>query len=110
MEFLRDRDDAVLFGAQAVNAYVDEHRMSQDVDILSTRAAELTDELRRYLSDRFHVPIRTREVGPGHGFRLFQVRKPKDRHLVDVRPIERLPPSQRVEGLLVLMPPRACRR
>ena len=41
LEFLRDRDDAVLYGAQAVNAYVDEPRMTQDVDIASTRAEEL---------------------------------------------------------------------
>ena len=39
LDFLRNRDDAVLFGAQAVNAYVDEPRMTQDVDIHSTRAA-----------------------------------------------------------------------
>ena len=32
LEFLRGRDDAALFGAQAVNAYVDEPRMTQDVD------------------------------------------------------------------------------
>ena len=38
LEFLRGRDDAVLFGAQAVNAYVAEPRMTQDVDIASTRA------------------------------------------------------------------------
>ena len=35
LEFLRGRDDAVLFGAQAVNAYVKEPRMTQDVDIAS---------------------------------------------------------------------------
>ena len=40
LEFLRGRSDAVLFGAQAVNAYVGEPRTTQDVDILSTRAAE----------------------------------------------------------------------
>ena len=33
------RDDAAVFGAQAVNAYVDQPRMTQDVDILSPRAA-----------------------------------------------------------------------
>jgi hypothetical protein len=27
LEFLRDRDDVVVFGAQAVNAYVDEPRI-----------------------------------------------------------------------------------
>ena len=36
LEFLRGRDDAVMFGAQAVNAYVPEPRMSQDIDLLST--------------------------------------------------------------------------
>lgn len=38
LEFLRGRDDAVVFGAQAVNAYVQEPRMSQDIDRLSPRA------------------------------------------------------------------------
>jgi hypothetical protein len=36
LEFLRGRDDAVVFGAQAVNAYVGEPRMSQDIDLVST--------------------------------------------------------------------------
>ena len=31
LEFLQGRDDAVLFGAQAVNAYVNEPRATQDV-------------------------------------------------------------------------------
>ena len=39
LEFLRGRDDVVLFDAQAVNAYVDEPRMTQDVDLLAVRAA-----------------------------------------------------------------------
>src|SRR5438552_3733004 len=45
LQFLRGRDDAVVFGAQAVNAYVDEPRMSQDIDLVSTRATELAEEL-----------------------------------------------------------------
>ena len=47
LEFLQGRDDAVLFGAQAVNAYVSEPRATQDVNILSTRARELAEELRQ---------------------------------------------------------------
>src|SRR5205823_2459747 len=46
LEFLQDRQDAVLFGAYAVNAYVNEPRMTQEVDIASTRAEELAEELR----------------------------------------------------------------
>src|SRR5512147_2292087 len=35
LDFLRGRDDVVLFGAQAVNAFVSEPRMTQDVDLVS---------------------------------------------------------------------------
>ena len=38
LEFLRGRDDVVVFGAQAGNAYVNEPRMTQDLDLLSTHA------------------------------------------------------------------------
>lgn len=105
LEFLRDRDDGVVFGAQAVNAYVDEPRMTQDVDLLSTRAKELAEELRDHLGQQFHISVRVREIGEGRGYRLFQVRKSGNRHLVDVRPVESLPSAQRVSGVLVIAPP-----
>src|SRR5262245_54444231 len=104
LEFLRGRDDAVLFGAQAVNAYVSEPRMTQDVDVASTRAEELAEELRKYLNQRFHIAVRVREVRGGIGYRVYQVRKPENRHLVDVRPVEALPPAQRVRKVLVAEP------
>src|SRR5215470_3450876 len=81
LEFLRGRDDAVLFGAQAVNAYVEEPRMTQDVDILSPRAAALCEELREYLNQQFHISVGVREVREALGYRLYQVQKPKNRHL-----------------------------
>ena len=105
LEFLRGRDDAVLYGAQAVNAYVDEARMTQDVDILSPRAAELAQEIREFLNDRFQIAIRVRKVREGIGYRVYQLQKPKNRHLVDVRSVPSLPPSQRVDEVLVLTPP-----
>lgn len=104
LEFLRGRDDAVLYGAQAVNAYVDEPRMTQDVDIMSPRAAELAEELRQYLNQEFQIAVRIRKVREGIGYRIYQVRKPKNRHLVDVRSVNVLPASQRVEEVLVLTP------
>src|SRR5947209_2464184 len=105
LEFLRGRDDAVLFGAQAVNAYVRESRMTQDIDIASTRAKELAEELRGYLNQRFTIAVRVRTVREGLGYRVYQVRKPENRHLVDVRPVEALPPAQRVKKVLVVTPP-----
>jgi hypothetical protein len=104
LEFLRGRDDAVLFGAQAVNAYVEPSRMTQDVDILSTRGAELAEELRDYLNQRFHIAVRVRQVRQGIGYQLYQVQKPKNRHLVDVRPVREFPPTRRVEEILVVAP------
>ncbi len=105
LEFLRNLDDAVLFEAQAVNAYVAEPRMTQAIDILSVRAAELTQELREYLTKRFHIAVRVREVKKGRGYRLYQIRKTGNRHLVDVRSVKTLPRAQRIEDVLVLMPP-----
>ena len=105
LDFLRGRDDAVLFGAQAVNAYVDESRMTQDVDIQSPRAAALAGEIREFLAAKFQIAVREREVAAGKGFQLDQLRKPKDRHLVDIRQADPLPPSQRVQEVLVITPP-----
>jgi hypothetical protein len=104
LEYLQDRDDVVVFGAQAVNAYVDEPRMTQDIDLLSTRAEDLARELRDSLSERFHIAVRVRRVGEGRGFRLFQVRKEGNRHLVDIRPVDTLPPAERIAGVLVMAP------
>src|SRR5438045_8400951 len=84
LEFLRNRDDAALFGAQAVNAYVEEPRMTQDVDILSTRAAALAEELRLHLAATFKIAVRVRILTDGKAFRIFQLRQPKNRHLADV--------------------------
>jgi len=101
LEFLQGRDDAVVYGAQAVNAYVDEPRMTQNVDILSTRARELAGELCGYLRARFEISVCVRIIKDGLGFRLYQMRKPKNRNLVDVRLVERLPPSKRIARILV---------
>ncbi len=104
LQFLRGRTDAVLFGAHAVNAYVDESRMTQEVDILSPRGAELAEELRAHLSGRFQIAVRIRTVADGIGHRLYQLRKPKNRHLVDVRSVKTLPPHQVVDNVLVISP------
>jgi len=104
LEFLRDRDDAVLFGAQAVNAYVDEPRMTQDVDLLSPRAEALANELQVYLHDRFHIAVRVRQVAGGRGHWVFQTQKSGNRHLVDIREVDTLPQTQRIEKILVLTP------
>ena len=104
LEFLRGREDAAIFGAQAVNAYVSEPRMTQDVDIVSPRARGLAAELRQRLARELHVAIRVREVAQGNSFRLFQVRKEGNRHLVDIRAVDALPSTERYGDLLIVTP------
>jgi len=102
LEFVRGRDDVVVFGATAVNAYVSEPRMTQDIDLMSTRAPELAQELRDFLSERFHIAVRVRVVGEGKGYRVFQIRKEGNRHLVDVRPSTTLPKAELIDGVRVI--------
>ena len=104
LEFLRGREDVVLFGAQAVNAYVNVPRMTQDIDLLSSRAAMFAQELREVLHQQFHIAVRIRQVSQGRGYRLFQVQQPSNRHLVDIRAVEALPAAQRLGDILVLAP------
>jgi hypothetical protein len=104
LEFLQGREDVALFGAQAVNAYVGEPRMTQDVDLLSVRAKDLAEELRSHLSEKFHIAVRVREIGDGKGFRIYQVRSEGNRHLVDVRKVDELPETEKIENVLVLSP------
>ncbi len=104
LEFLNDREDVALFGAQAVNAYVPEPRMTQDIDILSSHAAETAQTLRDYLAGRFRIAVRIRQVNEGRGYRLYQVHKSGNRHLVGIRQTEALPQIQRVSGVPVIAP------
>jgi hypothetical protein len=104
LEFLRDRDDVAVFGAQAVNAYVAEPRMTQDIDLLATHAATFAEALRQHLAQQFHVALRIREVAEGRGLRIFQVRKSGNRHLVDVRAVDHLPDTRRIAQVLVIAP------
>lgn len=104
LEFLRVREDVVVFGATAVNAYVGEPRMTQDIDLMSHHAAKLAEDLRKHLSARFHIAVTVRVVGSGKGYRLFQVQKLGNRHLVDVRTVSELPKANRIEDILVMAP------
>ena len=104
LDYLQGRDDAALFGAMAVNAYVDQRRMTEDVDIVSIRAKELAEELRQNLGELFSIAVRLRKVGDGVGFRLYQLAKPRNRHLVDLRSVDTLPPTERIDGVLVSSP------
>src|SRR5262245_47795701 len=78
--------------------------MTQDVDIRSPRAVDLAKELRAFLNQRFHIAVRVPEVREGLGYRLYQIQKPKNRHLVDDRPVATLPLAQRVQEVLVVTP------
>ena len=87
-----------------MNAYVDEPRMTQDIDLLSTRANMVAQFLRDHLRRQFRIAVRVGRLGEGRRLRLFQVRKSGNRHLVDLRPVETLPSAERIAGVLVMAP------
>ena len=104
LQFLSGRQDLAIFGAQAVNIYVDVPRMTQEVAVLSTCAEQLSQQLQDHLHSYFHIAVGVREVANGSGYRVYQVRIPKNRHLVDIRQIHELPHCEVVDGLQVITP------
>ena len=104
LAFLRSRNDVVLFGAQAVNAWVNEPRMAQGVDLLAVQAEALANEIRQNLAEQFQIAVRIRAVKSGLGYRVYQLQKTGNRHLVDIRSVDTLPPAQRIEDILVMEP------
>lgn len=104
IDFVRGRKDVALFGAQAVNVYAGAPRATQDVDLMSPRAAAVAEELREHLSRLFHIAVRVRKVKRGLGYRIFQLRKTGNRHLVDIRSITSFPETQIIDNVRVLSP------
>lgn len=45
-----------------------------------------------------------RTVREGIGYRLYQLAKPKNRHLGDIKPVEKLPERQRIAAVLAVSP------
>src|SRR5438128_650614 len=76
--------------AFAVNAYVSEPRMTQDVDLVSVAARDLAAALRDHLAHRFRIAVRICEVARERGFRVYQDQKTGNRHLADLRAVETL--------------------
>lgn len=44
-------------------------------------------------------------IGEGKGYRVFQIQKTGNRHLVDLRPVKILPESQPVDDVQIVSPP-----
>lgn len=105
LKFLRGRDDVALFGAQAVNAYVAEPRMTQDIDILALHADEMAENLKYYLSAEFRIAVRVRKVKSGQGYCVYQIQKFGNRHLVNIRQIDQLPHTRQISEIQVITPP-----
>ena len=102
--YLAGRRDIAVFGAHAVNAYCGGERMTEDVDILSTHADVVAEEIRELLASRFHIAVRVRSVADGNGLRVYQIQKPKPRHLVDIRKVRTLPATRVMSRVNVILP------
>jgi hypothetical protein len=99
---LRSRPGTVVYGSQALNAYVSPPRMTEDIDVFAQDAPVLADEICCALHDALHLAIRVRRVQGG--FRVYQATKESRRHLVDIRPAQDLPPSQLMGDISFVTP------
>jgi hypothetical protein len=103
-DFLRDRDDVVVVGKQAVNVYVDKPCITQDFDLISVFAEELAQELCKHLSQLFYSIIRMRKVKKGQGYLVYQVQSSGNRYLADITQVIELPEAQRIKQVLIMDP------
>lgn len=99
---LRSRPGTVVYGSQALNAYVAPPRMTEDVDVFALDAPALAEEIRRALHEAFRLAIRVRRVRGG--LRVYQTSKTDRRYLMDVRPARDLPPSRVVGDVAFVTP------
>ena len=106
LTFLQKRSDVVIFGAYAVNAYLqpDEVRMTADVDMQTLQGQLLVTRIIEHLHREFHIATRSREVKPGQAWRIYQVLRSGNRHLVDIRQVEHLPDFEVINQIQVLSP------
>jgi hypothetical protein len=77
--------------------------MTPKIDVLCSDAAGLAEDLRALVAERSHVATRIREVVPG-GFHVYQLRRPKNRHLVDIRQVSKLPPFREIGHVRIVEP------
>jgi hypothetical protein len=106
LTFLQHRTDVVLFGAYAVNAYLEPQdvRMTADIDLQATHGEQLVMEICDHLHQEFYIAPRSRRLKNHPAWRIYQVLKSGNRHLVDVRQVEVLPASERINNIQVLSP------
>ncbi|KKJ00617.1 nucleotidyl transferase AbiEii/AbiGii toxin family protein [Prochlorothrix hollandica] len=105
LHFLQNRTDLVLFGAYAVNACLQpEVRMTADIDLQALEGETLVTEICDYLHQEFYIETRSRRVKNHGAWRIYQVLKSGNRHLVDVRQVEVLPRFERINQIQVLSP------
>lgn len=112
-DLLRNRPNTVVYGSQALNAYVKPPRMTEDIDIFTDDARVLAEEICRAIHGTFHVAVRIRRAKNGVGLRIYtrvrasksnQTSKDNRRHLIDVRPTEDPPPSRIIGGVAFVEP------
>ena len=87
-----------------MNVYVGEPRATQDVDVMALDASAVATSICEYLHQELNIAVRTRTVASVKGWRVYQSREPKNRHLVDIRQVDKLPPCLVTDEIRVVQP------
>ena len=78
--------------------------MTADVDIQALQGRALAAEISQSLHQKFYIATRIREVGAGKAWRIYQILKSGNRHLVDIRQVENLPAFRVINNIQILSP------
>lgn len=78
--------------------------MTQDVDVMALGGAAFSDELRLHLHVELKIAVRVRGVESGEGYRIYQLRSPTNRYLVNIRQVDSLSAYQLIDDIRVVDP------
>lgn len=104
LKLLSQRNDIVIFGGQAVNVYVPEPRMTQDIDVLTIHAKQVAEDIVEHLREKFHIAVRIRSIAEEKAYTVYRTMKSQKIKLVDVRQVDTLPAFHRRMGIPVVSP------
>lgn len=100
LNYIFGRKDIVLFGAHAVNVYVDTEdiRYTSDIDLLSVEPKELASEIAEAIKEKFNIKVKI--VNERFFYSIWD--KTNKRKLADITFTSELPAFIKVNGIQVL--------
>lgn len=103
-EALENRVDVVMTGSHAVNAYVDEARWAEDVDVLARDTKAVAQQLADYIEARLPMELEVTHAVKRDALIVRQANRDRGRRFVHVHEVAEFPAYRVIQGVRVLEP------